>query len=505
MTLQDSAFELSELRAQLEHTQARLAALQTENQQFVTQVKRLVKTERELYEMQGQLDQQIRLYRQLYEVGKKLHTTLDLDEILQIVTQFVLYELNFERCVVLLRAEAALEAAPDFRLRAYDGYYDDAARHRIAALTLSAAEPALAPLWSGAEDVMCAAGCDDEPLVALGRVFGLAEYLIFPLGGRSETAIGLLIAGNTADNASYQSRVQSDNEFVMGLANLVSQLATTLSMLNFYQALEQERRALEVKVAERTRELAEAKEAAERASRAKSTFLANMSHELRTPLNAIIGFTRIVRRKAEGALPEKQLDNLDKVLTSAEHLLGLINTVLDIAKIEAGRMDVQASNFGVPQLVELCATTATPLLKPGVALKRNVAPDLPTLYSDQDKLKQIVLNLLSNAAKFTHQGAITVDAVCRDQQLVIAVSDTGIGIPEEAQARVFEEFQQADSSTTRQYGGTGLGLSISRHLARLLGGDITLQSTPGVGSTFTVTLALRYGEHSAPGDRAAVQ
>ncbi len=246
------------------------------------------------------------------------------------------------------------------------------------------------------------------------------------------------------------------------------------------------------------KEAQEARAAAEQANKAKSTFLANMSHELRTPLNAIIGFTRIVRRKAEGALPAKQTENLDKVIISAEHLLGLINTVLDIAKIEAGRVEVQAANFSAAQLVDVCATTATPLLKPGVALVKDTPADLPLVYSDQDKIKQILLNLLSNAAKFTHNGQITVATRVVERRLDIAVTDTGIGISAEAQGRVFEEFQQADTSTTRQYGGTGLGLAISRSLVRLLGGDIILVSAPGMGSTFTLTIPLHYGERPAP-------
>ncbi|HLF02619.1 MAG TPA: response regulator, partial [Anaerolineales bacterium] len=307
----------------------------------------------------------------------------------------------------------------------------------------------------------------------------------------------------------------------------------TQSDLEFTVGLSQQA-AIAIENARLFKEAQEARAAAEQANQAKSAFLANMSHELRTPLNAIIGFTRIVRRKAEGALPEKQTDNLDKVLTSAEHLLNLINTVLDIAKIEAGRMDVQAANFSPAQLVDLCATTATPLLKPGVQLVKDYPPDLPIVHSDQDKIKQILLNLLSNAAKFTHTGTITVKAEQSDKMtrwqddtmtrwqddkmiggqtdshpvipsslhpvilssphLVISVTDTGIGMTEEALGRIFEEFQQADTSTTRQYGGTGLGLSISRSLARLLGGDITVTSMVGIGSTFTLTVPLRYGE-----------
>jgi PAS domain S-box-containing protein len=239
-------------------------------------------------------------------------------------------------------------------------------------------------------------------------------------------------------------------------------------------------------------ELERARAAAEQANQAKSAFLANMSHELRTPLNAIMGFTRIVRRKAEGVLPDKQTDNLDKVLTSADHLLNLINTVLDIAKIEAGRMDVLAANFRIDALMDLCANTVQPLLRPTVVLEKRVNESLAYVYSDQDKIRQIVLNLLSNAAKFTHAGKITLAASQDGEQLCILVSDTGIGMSAEALPRIFKEFQQAHNTTTRQYGGTGLGLSISRNLAHLLGGDLMVESELGKGSTFTLVIPIHY-------------
>ena len=213
-----------------------------------------------------------------------------------------------------------------------------------------------------------------------------------------------------------------------------------------------------------------AKEQAELANRAKSEFLANMSHELRTPLNAIIGFTRLVMRRAKDALPDKQYDNLGKILASAEHLLSLINSVLDLSKIEAGRIEVRLTEFALEPVIDQCLRTVEPMVKGGLRLEKQIEPDLPTLCTDQEKLRQILINLLGNAVKFTEAGSVTVRAV--HEQRRDRARGRGHRHRHPGRTRkelVFEEFRQVDSSSTRQHGGTGLGLPISRHLARLLG------------------------------------
>ncbi len=300
------------------------------------------------------------------------------------------------------------------------------------------------------------------------------------IGKHAQSFLGvpIIVSGKAVGVLSVQSCTQEgmfEQDDVRLLSTIAASVGTAIHNAQLYQQARQSRAE------------------AEQANSAKSVFLANMSHELRTPLNAIIGFTRIVRRKSEGILPEKQVENLDKVLISAENLLGLINSVLDIAKIEAGRMDVVAANFRIAALIDLCANTAQPLLLPGVTLEKVLDEKLEIVHSDQDKIRQIVLNLLSNAAKFTREGKITITAMrVGEQDLRIAVSDTGIGISEEALPRIFKEFEQADTTTTRKYGGTGLGLTISRNLARLLGGDLTAQSVQGEGSTFTLTVPIQY-------------
>ena len=238
-------------------------------------------------------------------------------------------------------------------------------------------------------------------------------------------------------------------------------------------------------------ELEIARDEAMAATQAKSKFLASMSHELRTPLNAILGFTRIVMRRSKSVLPLKQYENLEKILTSAEHLLGLINSILDLSKVEAGRMDVRPSEFTLEPLLDLCLKTVEPLLRSDrVRLVKDIEDGQIALFTDQDKLRQILINLLSNAVKFTDKGEIRVRAVMRERKLLLAVADTGAGIPASALAFIFEEFRQVDDGSTRTHKGTGLGLSISRRLAMLLGGEITVESELGVGSTFTLAIPM---------------
>jgi signal transduction histidine kinase len=249
---------------------------------------------------------------------------------------------------------------------------------------------------------------------------------------------------------------------------------------------------LERKVAERTQELTTANLKLAEASRHKSEFLANVNHELRTPVSAIIGYSRLLLRETEDQIDALQRANLQDLLHNAERLLHEIDSLLDLAKIEAGKMEVRLEPVRVQEVIQDALCIIEPLLNGGaVRLSREISPRIPVLNADREKLRHIVLNLLDNAVKFTDRGEITISAFQEDASLRVVVADTGIGIHAEDLSRIFEEFHRARSSSNRRYRGTGLGLAIVKRSVDLLGGTVAVESELGKGSRFTVVLPFR--------------
>jgi len=232
----------------------------------------------------------------------------------------------------------------------------------------------------------------------------------------------------------------------------------------------------------------------ERANRLKSEFMANMSHELRTPLNSILALSQILLDRLDGELTPEQAKQIEIIERNGRNLLRLINDILDLSKIEAGRMDMRVGEVQIAELIAAARGTVAPLAaQKNIELRTELGSDLPAFYTDENKLKQILLNLLSNAVKFTEYGSVTIRVVTGitgaqpgdvQQWITFEVEDTGIGIAPEDQAVVWEEFRQIDGSLSRRYEGTGLGLAIVRRLVTVLGGGIALESTPGAGSLF---------------------
>lgn len=242
---------------------------------------------------------------------------------------------------------------------------------------------------------------------------------------------------------------------------------------------------------------------AQAASRAKSEFIANISHEIRTPLNGVLGMAQVLRADD---LTAQQRDRVDVILQSGQGLLAILNSVLDMSKIEAGRLDVTEATFDLQRLLaEACRTYEGAASGKGLALRCDGDEVAGTWRGDDGRIRQILLNLISNAVKFTEAGEILIQAQRIDGGVAIAVRDRGVGIALDDLGQLFEAFSQVDASRTRRFGGTGLGLAISRRLARLMGGDLTVDSEPGVGSAFRLTLPIAHETEDVLADRSSLR
>jgi signal transduction histidine kinase len=315
------------------------------------------------------------------------------------------------------------------------------------------------------EPVMVAdlAATPPNPVTDIILKAGFHALLVMPLL-RSDRIEGALVVRRRAPGEFPKSTIDL-------LQTFAAQSVIAIHNARLFQEIEEKGRELAV------------------ASQHKSQFLANMSHELRTPLNAILGYSELILDDIYGAAPPKMREVLERVQANGKHLLGLINDVLDLSKIEAGQLSLSLADYSIKELLQGVYVAVEPLATAkALTLKLDVPPGLPPARGDERRLSQVILNLVGNAIKFTDQGEVGLSARAANGVLTIAVRDTGPGIAESDQAKIFEEFQQADNSSTRQKGGTGLGLAISRRIVALHGGRLWVESKLGLGSTFLFTL-----------------
>ena len=419
----------------------------------------------------------------LREVALAASASLDPLEVVDRSLEAVTRHLNYDRALVLLLDEAR-HALAGARSR---GVTPEQAV-LLGRLSVRLDDP-LSPIAPAVRDgigfrlrnLPDATGAATRHLVP---ILGSEEVFIAPLMARGR-AVGVLIVDNGA------TRRPLPGEGLELLTAVASTIAVAVENARLYSQIEQQRRTLEERVRERTAELERATASAEAANRAKSVFLANMSHELRTPLNAIIGYSEMLLEEGSSAESDAVAADLGKIQTAGRYLLGLINDVLDLSKVEAGKTELNLEGFSLSELVRDVSDDVRQLVeRNGNRFLVETGEDV-TLHADPRKVRQILVNLLGNAAKFTEAGEVDLLVRRGEGEVLFVVRDTGIGMTPEQLGRLFTAFWQGAPASPKNYGGTGLGLAISRHYARLMGGDISVVSETGKGSTFTVHLPLR--------------
>ena len=413
-----------------------------------------------LRERTDELGQLVEELRALGEISQAVNSTLDLQTVLQTIVAKAAQLSGTEAGAIYVFDEAQRE----FRLRAtygMDRQLIDALSQRHIGLDETVVTAALAQ-----REPLQIADLQEEapnPINEITLRAGYRARMTAPLY-RGEDIVGLLVVRRRTPGAFSQNTVELVKTFA-------AQSALAIQNARLFHEIEDKGRELEV------------------ASRHKSQFLANMSHELRTPLNAILGYTELILDEIYGEVPEKMRGVLERVQTNGKHLLGLINDVLDLSKIEAGQLSLSLSEYSLANLVHGVYAAVEPLAaKKNLALTTKIAPSLPAGHGDERRLSQVLLNLVGNAIKFTDKGEVAIEASLADGSFRLAVRDSGPGIAATDQVKIFEEFQQVDNTLTKQKGGTGLGLAISKRIVEMHGGRIVVDSELGKGSTFTISL-----------------
>jgi signal transduction histidine kinase len=446
-------------------SEAQIALLQTFADQAVIAIEN-VRLFQELQVRTRELGQSVEELKALGEVSQAVSSTLDLQTVLATIVARAV-QLSGTTGGVIYEYD---EATQEFHLRATHGTEEE---------LVQALRAAPVRLGEGAAGRAAATRAPVQVTDILDeRQYGVTRFrtILARLGYRSLLSVPLLLEQRIMGALTVWR--QETGAFTPEVVNLLQTFAT--------------QSVLAIQNARLFREIADKSQQLEAASRHKSEFLANMSHELRTPLNAIIGFSEVLLERMFGEVNEKQTEYLQDILSSGQHLLSLINDILDLSKIEAGRMELALAPFHFPSALENAVT----LLKEragrhGIALTLDVDPRLGELVGDERKIKQILLNLLSNAVKFTPEGGrITLKAVLTDGSVQISVSDTGVGIAPEDQEAIFEEFRQVGSDEGRKREGTGLGLTLTKKFVEMHGGKIWVESEVGTGSTFTFSLPM---------------
>jgi signal transduction histidine kinase len=421
---------------------------------------------RDLEQRTHDLAQSVRELKALEEIGRAVVSSLDIKSVLATIVNRAV-ELSQADAGAIYRYDASRKFFELAEAHALEQSFQDVIR--AATIRLDESILGLAPKEGHTIAIPDLATAPNFPLRDATLAAGYRSVLIVPLLAQDEILGALVVQRRAA--GEFPSRT------VELMQTFAHQSVLAMKNAQLFREVEQKGRELAI------------------ANEHKAQFFANMSHELRTPLNGMLGFSELLVDGLYGTIPDKALEVLDRIQKDGKHLLGLINDVLDISKIDAGQLSLSLSDYSFHSIVEtVISSTGSLAHAKSIEVRSVVPPDLPIGYGDERRLTQVVLNLVGNAIKFTDTGYVEIRVDSVGDHFKIAIEDTGPGIPLADQTRIFDEFQQVDNSITREKGGSGLGLSISRRLVRAHGGNIDVHSTPGVGSTFTVVLPVRANE-----------
>ena len=430
--------------------------------------KLIVQTDLELTRTQEALDKKIAGLYILHELSKKILSVHSVAELVQLIADVVVTDLGFEKAVLAL--------PPVF---AQSGFEMDPARKSGFPALADKLKPSV--LAQG-ESIFVPDELADKPH-ELGALLGLKSYLVVPIVLKGSPA-GFLVAGTNPPSPKLE---HGDMELISVLA---SEVGVAIENLQLYEALKKSYDELEERVRDRTRELAKANEELVRLNKMKSDFVSAVSHELRTPLTSIKGYAALVRNGTLGAVSKEQAERLEKINRHTDYLSSLISDLLDIARIESGRVGMTIQPIVIGRLVEAAADLLGPQLKEKeLSLQVEIPPDLPPLKADEGRIQRVLINLLSNAIRFTpNKGTITIHGTRTNAALQVDVTDTGYGMAPEDLSKLFLEFFRADNPVNRERKGTGLGLVLVKRIIEAHGGKIWVASQLGKGSTFSFTL-----------------